>query len=319
GNLTVLTECEAVAVVGGQKGPGWSASGVAVSLRGHAGGDTARPALIRAQKVVVAAGAFFSSAVLLRSPDFPNRDLIGRKVYLQPHAQIFALFDEPVTKPGDVQNDGQYIPFNGVPAIYNFLGFLREHHFWWLASILYPAGLASFVSNLPPEEHFEIMRRYHHTMAITLTVKDDPAKSRIVLKDGRAQLDFRESRRDIESFRHCFLLAARAFLAVGARRVFLPLLRPPVIQGMNDLKKLESLDFTYNDLILYSDHTSGGNQFAADSRRGPTDSSGRVFGTNNVYVADSSLFPAAPGVNPSWTIMALARRIAMNILDEKSI
>jgi choline dehydrogenase-like flavoprotein len=316
GNLTVLTESEAVAVAGEAREGGWNASGVVVSLRDQRGVGAARRALVRARRVVIAAGAFFSSAILLRSPRLPNRGLTGRKIYLQPHAQIFALFDGPVTKRGIVQKDGQYVPFNGVPAIYNFLGFLREQHFWWLASILYPAGLASFVSHLPPAEHFEIMRQYHHTMSITLTVKDEPATSRIRMKDGRAHLDFRESEHDIESFRQCFLAAARAFLAVGARRVFLPLLRPPVIEKIDDLKKIEGLKFTYNDLILYSDHTSGGNQFGADSRRGVTDAVGRVFGTSNLYVADSSLFPAAPGVNPSWTIMALARRVALSIAEE---
>ncbi|HEY0003514.1 MAG TPA: GMC family oxidoreductase [Pyrinomonadaceae bacterium] len=314
GNLTVLTETEALAIVGEQTAQGWTASGVIVSLRDHASGKRIRRAVISARKIVVAAGAFFSSAILLQSPNFPNRELIGRKVYLQPHAQIFAQFDKPVTKSGVIQKDGQYIPFNGVPSIYNFLGFLKDYNFWWLASIMYPASLASFVSSLPPAEHFQLMRLYHHTMSITLTVKDNPAKSRIMLKDGRAQLDFQESRQDIESFRQCFLLAAQGFLAVGARRVFLPLLRPPLIEKMDDLKKLKGLDFTYNDLILYSDHTSSGNQFGAEAGRGVTDARGRVFGTGNVYVADSSLFPAAPGVNPSWTIMALARHVALNMV-----
>jgi choline dehydrogenase-like flavoprotein len=159
------------------------------------------------------------------------------------------------------------------------------------------------------------MRQFHHTMSLTVTVKDDPAKSRIVLKDGRAQLDFEESKHDIESFRRCFLMAAKGLLAVGARRVFLPLLRPPVIEKPSDLGKIEKLKFTYNDLISYSDHTSGGNQFGIDERRGVTNASGLVFGTTNVYVADSSLFPTAPGVNPSWTIMALARHVATGILS----
>ena len=302
GNLTVLTDCEARSVVGQEAKEGWTASGVAVSRR----------AAINARRIIVAAGAFFSSAVLLRSPGFPNRQSIGQKIYLQPHAQVFALFDEPMTTNGVIEG-GQYVPFNGVPAIYNFLGFLEEHHFWWLASILYPASLASFVSHLAPQEHFEIMRKFHRTMSLTVTVKDDPAKSRIVVKDGRAQLDFEESKRDIESFRRCFWEAAKGLLAVGARRVFLPFLRPPVIEKPSDLEKIEKLKFTYNDLISYSDHTSGGNQFGLDAQRGVTDSSGRVFGTTNVYVADSSLFPTAPGVNPSWTIMALARHVATRI------
>jgi choline dehydrogenase len=311
GNVTVLTDCEVEGIVGEQFSSGWRANGIAVSLK-KADSRSREKALIRARNVVVAAGAFFSSSVLLRSPNFPNRQSIGRKIYLQPHAQIFALFDEPVTKRGLLEN-GQYIPQNGIPAIYNFLGFLKQHHFWWLASILYPASLASFISNLKPDEHFSIMKQFHNTMSLTVTVKDDPAKSQIVLKDGRAQLLFAESTRDIESFRQCFLAAAEGFLSVGARRVFLPLLRPPSIETRADLKKIETLKFTYNDLILYSDHTSGGNQFGADVKRGVTDENGRVFGTTNVFVSDSSLFPAAPGVNPSWTIMALARHVATRI------
>ncbi|HKY29081.1 MAG TPA: GMC family oxidoreductase, partial [Pyrinomonadaceae bacterium] len=275
GNLTVLTDCEVKGILGEQLRSGWRANGVAVSFKSDDLRSRERT-LIRARNVVVAAGAFFSSSILLRSPNFPNRQSIGRKIYLQPHAQIFALFDKPVTKRGVIET-GQYIPYNGVPAIYNFLGFLRQHHFWWLASILYPASLASFVSNLRPDEHFNIMKQFHNTMSVTVTVKDDPAKSQIVLKDGRAQLLFEESRRDIESFRQCFLAAAEGFLAVGARRVFLPLLRPPSIETRADLKKIQSLKFTYNDLILYSDHTSGGNQFGADATRGVTDEHGRVF------------------------------------------
>lgn len=309
GNLTVLTDYEAEALVGEQSKSGWQAHAVAAAPKVDPRAKSGAKTLIRAQNIVVAGGAFFSSAILLRSPNFPNRQAIGRNIYLQPHAQIFALFDEPVTKRGLFEN-GQYVPYNGVPAIYNFLGFLKEQHFWWLASILYPASLASFISNLRPDEHFDIMKRFHNTMSVTVTVKDDPAKSQVVVKDGRAQLSFEESKHDIEAFRKCFLAAAEGFLAVGARRVFLPLLRPPTIQTRADLKKIETLEFTYNDLILYSDHTSGGNQFGADARRGVTDEHGRVFGTSNVFVSDSSLFPAAPGVNPSWTIMALARHVA---------
>lgn len=312
-NLTVLTEAQAEAVLGTPRSGAWHADGVAVSLRDHSDGGSIGKAVIKARNVVVAGGAFFSSGVLLRSPNFPRRQSIGGKVFLQPHAQVFALFDEPVTKAGLIQDD-QYVPYNGVPAIYNFLGFLEQQHFWWLASILYPAGLASFVSYLSPSEHFAVMQQYHKTMGITITVKDDPAKSRVTLKDGKPQLNFEESKGDIEAFRKCFLAAARGFLAVGARRVFLPLLRPPVIERMRDLEKIEKLKFTYNDLILYSDHTSGGNQFGVDEEHGVTDSRGRVFGTSNVFVADSSLFPTAPGVNPSWTIMALARHVATRML-----
>ncbi|MCI0664840.1 MAG: GMC family oxidoreductase, partial [Acidobacteria bacterium] len=288
-------------------------TGLAVAIRDFKSGQAVRRAQIKSKIYITAAGAFFSSALLLRNRDLPNREKIGAKVYLQPHAQIFALFDRQITQRG-VMKDGQYIPYNGVPSIYNFTGFLREHNFFWLASILFPANLASFISYLPPTEHHEIMRRFHQTMSITLTLRDDPARSRIKIKDGRAQLDFRESREDIDNLRHCFLNAAKGFLAVGARRVFLPMLRPPKIEREADLGKIRTMNFGYDDLLLYSDHTSGGNPYARDERLGVTDSFGRVFKTENIYVADSSLFPTASGLNPSWTIMALSHRMAGNLV-----
>jgi hypothetical protein len=169
------------------------------------------------------------------------------------------------------------------------MGFLKEHGFFWLASILFPANLASFVSHLPPDEHFAIMKRFHQTMSVTLTLRDDPARSRIKIKDGRAQLDFHESRRDVENLRQCFLLAVRGFLAVGARRVFLPMLRPPKIERESDLKQIEMMKFGYDDLLLYSDHTSGGNSYGRGPERGVVDAGGRLFGSENVYVADSMI------------------------------
>lgn len=308
----MLTECEAFEVEGEKSAGGFRATGVNVVVREHATGRTVRKGLIKARRVVAAAGAFFSSALLLRNHRMPGRERIGAKIYLQPHAQIFAQFEQPVTPRGAVSGK-QYIPMNGVPAIYNFTGFLKEHRFWWLASILFPANLATFTSNLAPTEQFEIMRRYHYTTSITLTLKDEPERSRVTFKDGRAELDFRESRADIENMRRCFATAARGFLKVGAKRVFLPLLRPPKIESEADLKKIEEMKFSYNDVILYSDHTSSGNQYGSNPARGASDAAGRVFDTENVYVADSSLFPTAPGVNPSWTIMALARHVATGI------
>jgi choline dehydrogenase-like flavoprotein len=312
GNLRIFTECEAQGIIGDNRAGSFRARALNVVMRDFKSGEVTGRAQIKAKSFIVAAGAFFSSSLLLRNRDLPGRNKIGSKVYLQPHAQIFALFDRPITKRGEVK-DGQYIPYNGVPAIYNFTAFLPEYDFFWLASILFPANLASFISYLPPTELFEIMRKFHQTMSITLTLRDDPAKSRIKIRDGRAELDFHESRQDIENLRQCFLKAAQSFLAVGAHRVFLPMLMPPKIEAQSDLKKIERMNFGYDDLLLYSDHTSGGNPYAIDQRRGVADAWGKVFNTENVYIGDSSLFPTASGINPSWTIMALSHRMAKNL------
>ena len=48
----------------------------------------------------------------------------------------------------------------------------------------------------------------------------------------------------------------------------------------------------------------------ADPGRSVVDPLGRVWGYENLLVADGSLFPQSSGVNPMLTIMAMSRRIA---------
>jgi len=64
----------------------------------------------------------------------------------------------------------------------------------------------------------------------------------------------------------------------------------------------------FNRLVTY--HPLGGCPMADNPQEGVVDSLGRVFGYPGLYVADGSLIPTAIGRNPSYTIAALAERIA---------
>jgi choline dehydrogenase-like flavoprotein len=68
-----------------------------------------------------------------------------------------------------------------------------------------------------------------------------------------------------------------------------------------------------NAVTLFSAHLMGGLPMGADPARAAVDPSGRLYGIRNLYVADGSLFPSAPSVNPQITIMAMAHRIASQI------
>lgn len=43
---------------------------------------------------------------------------------------------------------------------------------------------------------------------------------------------------------------------------------------------------------------------------------GKVWGTENLYVADASVFPTASGVNPMITTMGVSRSIAKFMLED---
>jgi choline dehydrogenase-like flavoprotein len=60
-------------------------------------------------------------------------------------------------------------------------------------------------------------------------------------------------------------------------------------------------------------HQMGTTRMAADPSGGVVDTDCRVFGTDNLYVASSAVFPTGPSYSPTFTILALARRLAEHL------
>ena len=67
--------------------------------------------------------------------------------------------------------------------------------------------------------------------------------------------------------------------------------------------------------IVGSGHMMGSTRMGNDPGESVTDSWGRVHGIDNLYVAGSSLFPAAGAANPTLTIVALALRLADHLTE----
>lgn len=56
----------------------------------------------------------------------------------------------------------------------------------------------------------------------------------------------------------------------------------------------------------------------SDPRASVVDAQGRVHGIDNLYVAGSGTFPTEGGVNPTFTLLALALRMARHIQTDRS-
>lgn len=59
-----------------------------------------------------------------------------------------------------------------------------------------------------------------------------------------------------------------------------------------------------------SHHHMGTTRLGADAKEGVTDVNGQVFGTDNLFIAGASVFPAAGFANPTLTSIALSVRLA---------
>jgi choline dehydrogenase-like flavoprotein len=66
--------------------------------------------------------------------------------------------------------------------------------------------------------------------------------------------------------------------------------------------------------MVGSAHPQGGNKMGGDTDECVVDSDCKVYGFENLYVCDASVFPTALGVNPQLTVMALATITANKII-----
>jgi len=72
-----------------------------------------------------------------------------------------------------------------------------------------------------------------------------------------------------------------------------------------------------SDITLGTGHPQGGNVLSTDPARGVVDPDFKVYGYDNLFVCDASVFPSSIGVNPQLTVMALAHYAAPFIANAK--
>jgi choline dehydrogenase-like flavoprotein len=126
---------------------------------------------------------------------------------------------------------------------------------------------------------------------VTLTQERD------ALGQSKPRLTWRPTRTERDALTNNLGAMARAFGAWGgAVKVLLP----------------EGTDWV-DDEIGWGNHHMGTTRMADDPRQGVVDANGRVHGLGNLLIVGSSVFPSCGPVNPTFTIVALAIRMADHI------
>lgn len=234
--------------------------------------------------VVVAAGALHTPGLLARSPH------LGRHLSIHPATAIWGLFDEEVDMA------------RGVPQSYYVDEFADQGIM--LEGIAGPPDYLALNVPFAGARHRELMLRYRHVAQFGLMVSDR-SRGR-VLRRGLVRYDLGSD--DVETIRAGLERLVELFWAAGARAVFLPIAGCPELPRDASLPHLRA-----RDLKLMAFHPLGTARAHADRCHGVVDADLAVHGTPGVHVADGSVVPSPPGVNPQITIMALATRLAFHL------
>jgi choline dehydrogenase-like flavoprotein len=146
---------------------------------------------------------------------------------------------------------------------------------------------AFVLAKTPSWIHFLVKKYYYYACQLLVISEDQPhPENRVEVGEGNQLQIFQKS--DSQENKK------KDFLVRQAKRI---------------LKKAGALITpAFGGLSIY--HACGTCRMGEDRANGVTDPKGKVFGTENLYVADASLFPTSGGVNPSLTIAANALRVA---------
>jgi len=263
-----------------------TANGKATGVR--AAGPDGRSIELRAPRVIVSGGAL-ETPTLLRRSNLGGHPRLGRGLSIHPAISVAARFAEPVMAwHGVLQSAGSH-------ELHTDRGILIE-------ATSTPPGMGSM---LTPGFGPELVKRIsggEYIAALGAMIADAPSGR--VFGSRTPVVGYRLARHDGKRLIEALDAMARIMLAAGAEEVELGSGTPPVRSPGEIGTALEGLKPKSMHLAAF--HPTGTAAAGGDPARHPVGPAGALRGVDGVWVADGSILPGCPGVNPQVSIMALS-------------
>ena len=267
-----------------------------------------RSVTISAQKVVLAAGALETPALLMRSG--LKSAHLGAHLFLHPTVAVTGQYPEEIA------------PWMGPPQTIvcdQFSDLSKGYGYRIEAAPAHPGLLSVGLPWAGARQHRREMQHVRNSAPFIVLTRDVNTGRVRITKTGQPYFDYALGRQERQLIKHGMSTVARMHYAAGANRILT--LHSDVVVWERDSKQpidkfcktIEAAPTSPNRLPLFSAHQMGTCRMGKDPKAAVCDERGAVFGMTGAYVADASLFPASSGVNPMITIMALARHVAKGL------
>ncbi len=281
---------------------------VHATLLEREGGAPRGGLVVECDVVVLAAGAVGTPAILQRSG--LGGGGVGEWLRLHPTTAVGGRYGRDVYGAAGIPQSAVMTEFHDG----------RDGYGFWVECPPYLPGLASVALPGFGHAHRRRMTEFPRTAALIALVRDGADRARPngsvrVDRRGRVRIRYRLGKRERTLLRDALRACARIHLAAGAEEVW-PLHGDAApIRAAADLAALDALPIAPNRLSLFSAHVNGTCRVGTDPRTSGCTPDGERHGAPGVYVADGSLLPTAPGVNPQATIMAAGAVVADAIVE----
>ncbi|OMC56080.1 oxidoreductase [Mycobacterium sp. IS-836] len=256
---------------------------------------------ILADTVIVAAGAT-ETPMLLRRSGLGAHPRLGRNLALHPATMLAGRFDDDV------------VAWHGVlqsAAVHEF----HESDGVLIEATSTPPGMGSMVFPGYGAELLGWLDRAPQVATFGAMIADRGVGS-VHSPRGETLVRYNITRDDIAKVVVAVEAMGRLLFAAGAVEVLTGL---PGATTVTSLPALQDALRRSNprSLHLAAFHPTGTAAAGADSQRCPVDETGRLRGVDGVWVADASILPSCPEVNPQVSIMALALAVADEVVGNR--
>ncbi len=284
------------------------AAGVEAVHSDPASGGVPTRVAVRAPRVIVAAGALESPALLLRSGI--GGPAVGHYLRVHPCTAVFGSYADDQRAWWGAPHAGLVDEFADAEDGY---GFLLE------ATQYAPGTGASALPFTGGEAHKQAMSEYRYGSTFIGLVRDH-GSGRVTL-DAAAlaqpwysltdELDVRNTHRAIEA-------QVRLHVAAGAREISALAGGLPRWRVGDDVDafvaRLKRVPLRAGGFKLFAAHQMGTCRMGTNAQQSVANPYGELHDTPGVWIGDASAFPTPSGTNPMITIMALAQRTGEAIL-----
>jgi choline dehydrogenase-like flavoprotein len=253
---------------------------------------------IVADTVIVACGAIQTPALLRRSGITRS---VGDTLRFHPMLKVVARFSEEINPPGQLDPVHQVKEFD---PRFSMGCSVSSRPLLALSMVDHPEHLAEVDRNW---RHMAIY--YVQTTGGRGSVRTVPGFKDVLVRTQFDSSDMRDLSEGLQKLGECLF-------ASGAVALYPSIAGAPVLCSPADLaripKELPAKRTSLSTLHLFSTCPMGQNE-----SKSVTDSFGKVHGIDGLYVSDSSLLPGPTVVNPQGSVMAIAHRNALRLLETR--
>ncbi|MBL4585442.1 MAG: GMC family oxidoreductase [Flavobacteriales bacterium] len=238
------------------------------------GDHQGRKETLKAKKVILCGGSFGSTKIMFNSGFKSKLPALGKGFCQHPQYMMFGLHDEIIDA-----HKGSFQTVYSKDPKFRKAGFKLENVYGQTI------GIAMLFKQFG-KDHHQMMRNYRKMTCIEAAVRDQPEGGEMTV-DNKGNLVIEKILTDQDKTR-----------------------RDAALQVIRNIFEAQGAKKIYESPFYFGLHLMGGCAIGVDKKTSVVAPDFQVHDHAGLYIVDTSLYPSAPGINPSLTVSTLAHKLS---------